>query len=100
LGFFSQNGRKKFTISKEILQNIGTLSLKYIVRLDLGQFQEHRNGLNQIKWFEHMLSGLKYQLFQFHHVAKCQIICNFFSQFYDKLCFFSQNEQAQAPSQF
>jgi hypothetical protein len=53
--FFSQSGGKKFTISKEISQNIGTLSLKYIVYLpvkhDLRQFQEHRNSFNQDKWF-------------------------------------------------
>jgi hypothetical protein len=31
--FFLQSGRKKITISKEISQNIGTLSSKYIVNL-------------------------------------------------------------------
>jgi hypothetical protein len=45
-----------------------------------------------------MLSGLKYrleQIFRFHNVAKCLIIWNFFSQFYDKSRFFHKMNRSR-----
>jgi hypothetical protein len=66
LHFFRKVAGKKSQFQKEISQNIGTLSLKCIVYLpvkhDSRQFQEHRNSFNQVKWFKHMFSRLKYRL--------------------------------------
>jgi hypothetical protein len=116
LHFFFTKRKKKFTISKEISWNFGTLSSNFIVyllvKLDF-PYCKHVNSFNQVIWYLCMFTRLKYQLkvdfteiiiklyhFRFQNFIKWQILlCLFFTILWH-IRLFSQNEQAQAPSQF